>query len=216
MFGKSDEKREKIKHLLGKRKQMEFNSFSAPSKGNSELVRLGLKVQRNMSTNSEGSEECLDKDASLGDCGVGTVSDPSNQASTIKDTVVDEIRTDCKLNRAMAASGPDTPVRSVLGTNTPDQTDIRTQPLPEVTSQFAARFQTEEGESTEADCHTKQHAELKNISLSSPGMRDLKTTEQNGFSQSTNDNLRTNQTLSARSLVCCDYTDSSDASDDAS
>ena len=74
----------------------------------------------------------------------------------------------------------------------------------------------EEGELTEAQCLTKRHAELKNISSSSPAVRNLKTTEQNGFSQSTNDNLRSNRTSSARSLVCCDYTDSSDASDDTS
>lgn len=206
MFGKSDEKREKIKHLLGKRKQIKFNSFSTPSKGNSELVKLGIKVRRNASTNSEGSEECLDKDTSLRDRGVGTVNDPSNQASTVKDTVVDEIRTDCNLNRALASSVPDTPA----------QIDIRGQPSPEVTSQFAVSFLTEKGEFTEAQCLTKRHAELKNISLSSPAVRDLKTTERNGFSQSTNDNLRSDRTSSARSLVCCDYTDSSDASDDTS
>lgn len=206
MFGKSDDKREKIKHLLGKRKQMEFNSFSNPSKANSELVKLGIKVRRNVSTNSEGSEDYLDKDTSLGDRGVGIVNDPSNQASTVKDTVVDEIRTDCNLDRALASSVPDTPA----------QIDIRAQPSPEVTSQFAVSFPTEKGEFTEAQCLTKQHAELKNISLSSPAVRNLKTTEQNGFSQSTNDNLRSNHTSSARSLVCCDYTDSSDTSDDTS
>ena len=206
MFGKSDDKREKIKHLLGKRKQIKFDSFSNPSKGNSELVKLGIKVRRNASTNSEGSEECLVKDPSLGDRGVGTVNDPSNQASTLKDTVVDEIRTDCNLDRVPASSVPDTPA----------QIDIRTQPSPEVTSQFAVSFPTEKGGFTEAQCLTKQHAELKNVSLSPPAVRNLKTTEQNGFSQSTNDNLRSNRTSSARSLVCCDYTDSSDASDDTS
>ena len=202
MFGKSDEKREKIKHLLGKRKQIKFDSFSNPSKGNSELVKLGIKVRRNASTNSEGSEECLVKDPSLGDRGVGTVNDPSNQASTVKDMVVDEIRTDCNLDRVLASSVPDTPA----------QIDIRTQPSPEVTSQFAVSFPTEK----EAQCLTKQHAELKNVSLSPPAVRNLKTTEQNGFSQATNDNLRSNHTSSGRSLVCCDYTDSSDASDDTS
>ena len=206
MFGKSDEKREKIKHLLGKRKQIKFDSFSNPSKGNSDLVKLGIKVRRNVSTNSEDSEECLDKDTSLGDRGVSTVNDPSNQASTVKDTVVDEIRTDSNLDRALASSVPDIPA----------QIDIRAQPSPEVTSQFAVSFPTEKGELTEAQCLTKRHAELKNISSSSPAVRNLKTTEQNGFSQATNDNLRSNHTSSGRSLVCCDYTDSSDASDDTS
>ena len=206
MFGKSDEKREKIKHLLGKRKQMACNSFSNPSKVNSDLVKLGIKVRRNVSTNSEDSEECLDKDTSFGDRGVGTVNDPSNQASTVKDTVVDEIRTDCNLDRALASSVPDTPAQ--IGT--------RAQPSPEVTSQFAVSFPTEKDEFTEAQFLTKQHAELKNISLSLPAVRNLKTTEQNGFSQSTNDNLTSNHTSSGRSLVCCDYTDSSDASDDTS
>ena len=206
MFGKSDEKREKIKHLLGKRKQIKFDSFSNPCKGNSDLVKLGIKLRRNASTNSEDLEECLDKDTSFGNRGVGTVNDLSNQASTVKDTVVDEIRTDCNLDRALASSVPDTPAQ--IGT--------RTQPSPEVTSQFAVSFPTEKGEFTEAQCLTKGHAELKNISLSSPAVRNLKTTEQNGFSQSTNDNLRSNHTSSARSLVCCDYTDSSDASDDTS
>ena len=210
---KSDEKREKVKQLLGKRKQMQFNSFSSPAKSNSELIKLGIKVRRNRSRNSEGSEDCsvkerankgpttekpANKDSTTED---PTIKDPVIEACTISDTAIDEGNawSAVNLKGALAPSGLDTP-------NSTDAPDIRILTVPEVTSRCekyenSASFlikRKESGNEAEMDCLAKQRKDLKH----------------NECSQDASDNLRVNNSSSVGFLVCCDYTDSSESSDD--
>lgn len=179
--GKSDAKREKVKELLGKRKQMQFSHFTSPPKTKSDLSKLGIKVRRNRSKNSEGSDNSADKDPS-----------------------VDEgpLKIDANLSQTKTTSGElDSQVDSELTKKEISNTEVRLTTNPEVTSQTESHKQT-------ADRLGNQ-AEHISSSSSNP------FTPENHKSQKANsDSLTVNNNPSVSSLVCCDYADSSDASDD--
>ena len=209
---KTDEKREKVKQLLGKRKQMQFNSFSSPAKSSSELIKLGIKVRRNRFTNGEGSEDCSDKEQANKDL---TAEDPTNKDSTTEDpTIKDHVIQACTIEDTATA-------HSTLGTNSADKPDVRILTVPEVSSRCEKyenpssfpRKRKESGNEAEVDRLAKQRKDLNNSSLNSRVLENNKTGEHNGCSQDASGNFRVNSSSPVGFLVCCDYTDSSDASD---
>ena len=211
--GKSDEKREKVKQLLGKRKQMQLNSFSSPPKSSNELVNLGVKVRRNKSTNSDGSAKCSDKESTVED---STIEDPETRGGNAA--------TDGNLNRTLSTSRLRALAHSALGTSTAEALDVLMTTGPEVTSQCDSCNRNEDpasfsskkedhGNEINDCCLSKQPEDIPNTSLISSTMENHKTDEQNGCSEAKSDLLRVSSS-SVGSLVCCDYTDSSDASDD--
>lgn len=211
--GKLDEKREKVKQLLGKRKQMQLNSFSSPPKSSNELVNLGVKVRRNKSTNSDGSAKCSDKESTVED---STIEDPETRGGNAA--------TDGNLNRTLSTSRLRALAHSALGTSTAEALDVLMTTGPEVTSQCDSCNRNEDpasfsskkedhGNEINDCCLSKQPKDMPNTSLISSAMENRKTDEQNGCSEAKSDVLRVSSS-SVGSLVCCDYTDSSDASDD--
>lgn len=166
--GKSDAKREKVKQLLGKRKQMQFKNFTSPPKAKSELTKLGIKVRRNRSRSSEGSDKRPDKD-------------PSAEEGPFT--------SDANLSQTTATSGLGSPEGRVM-------TD------PEVTSQ------------TETHKGTKDRLANEQDHISSCSAIPFASDNQERSGDERSDNLRLICNSSVSSLVCCDYADSSDASDD--
>ena len=172
--GKSDEKRQKVKELLGKRKQMQFSHFTSPPKTNSDLSKLGIKVLRNRSRENEDSCKSPDKG-------------PSDEGPSLTGGVsLSQIRLD-------SHSGLDRSGGS-------DQANCVGTGL-KVTSQTETRDETEDRLSNQGE----------RIS-SSISISHAKEYHRSGIEMS--DNLTRNVDSSVSSLVCCDYADSSDASDD--
>ena len=160
--GKSDEKRQKVNELLGKRKQMQFSHFTSPPKTNSELSKLGIKVLRNRSRENEDSGESPDKG-------------PSDERSPITGGVnLSQARLDS--HSGLDGSGGSVQ-ENCVGTGL------------KVTSQTETLDKTEDRLSNE----------LEPI----PSIISISQAKENHKSG-----------ISISSLVCCDYTDSSDASDD--
>jgi len=172
--GKSDAKRQKVKELLGKRKQMQFSHFASPPKTKSDLSKLGIKVLRCRSRDNEDSDKSPNKEPSdEGAPLTGVLNLSQTRASTVLDS-------HSGLDRS---GGSD--LGKCVGT------------LPEVTSQ------------TESHAETANQGERisSNISVSHVKENHKSKTE-------IPDNLTMNTNSSLSSLVCCDYADSSDASDD--
>ncbi|XP_078354041.1 coiled-coil domain-containing protein 130 homolog [Oculina patagonica] len=165
--GKNDAKREKVKELLGKRKQMQFSHFTSHSKTKSDLSKLGIKVRRNRSRNSESSDNSVDKDPSV-DTTSGKLHSQEDSELTTKEAA---------------------------------NTEARLMTDPEVTSQTESHKQTADRLGNQAE----------NISSSST---ILLNPENHNSQKANSDSLTVNSNPSVSSLVCCDYADSSDASDD--
>jgi len=176
--GKSDVKRQKVKELLGKRKQMQFSHFISPPKTNSNLAKLGIKVLTNRSRENKDSDICPDKGPS--DEG-GALTGDVNLSQTRVSTVLD------------SHSGLDKSGGSDL--------ENCERPDLEMTSQTETRDETEDRLSNQGE----------RIS-SSISISDAKENHKSGIEMSNNLTLNTNSSVT--SLVCCDYADSSDASDD--
>ena len=174
--GKSDAKRQKVKELLGKRKQMQFSHFASSPRTNSDLSRLGIKVLRNRS--KENEDKSPDKEPS--DEG-GSLTGGVNLSQTRASTVLD------------SHSGLDRSGGSDLENCV--ETDTK------VTSQTETRDETEDRLSNQGERNSSS------ISIS-----HAKENRKSGLEIS--DDLTLNTHSSIRSLVCCDYADSSDASDD--
>lgn len=226
--GKTDEKREKIKQLLGKRKQMQLNPFLSPSKGNNELIKLGIKVRRNSSTSSESSEVCVNKD-------------PANEHSVNEDPAMrdsskrhlgiegpaielDNARTVGNLNGPLSSLGQDTPASGTPDTSRNNARDLRfitglevaSQPQTHHGNDFPISLSSERRNPGNEvnDVQLKKQSNEEG-SVISPELERYKRKEQNGYSKDkTGNSAVTSSSLS--SLVCSDYTDSSDASDDSS
>ena len=227
--GKTDEKREKIKQLLGKRKQMQLNNFLSPSKGNNELIKLGIKVRRSSSTNSESLEVCVNKDPA-NEHPVNedpAMRDSSKRHLGIKDPAIelDSARTVGNLNGPLSTSGQDTPASGTPDTNKNNARDLRFITGPEVTSQPQTHHGNDDATSLSSkrrdpgnevnDVQLKKQSNGKSEgSLISPELENHRKKEQNSYSEAkTGNSAVTSSSLS--SLVCSDYTDSSDASDDS-
>ena len=225
--GKTDEKREKIKQLLGKRKQMQLNPFLSPSKGNNELIKLGIKVRRNSATSSESSEVCVNKDP-VNEHPVNedlVVRDSSERHLGIKEPGIelDSARTVGNLNEPLPTLGQDTPASGTPDTSRNNSTDLRFITGPEVTSQPHTHHGNDDPTSSSKrsdhgnevnDVQLKKQSNEEG-SLISPELESHRRKEQNGYSKAkTGNSAVTSSSLS--SLVCSDYTDSSDASDDSS
>ena len=230
--GKTDEKREKMKQLLGKRKQMQLNPFSSPSKGNNELIKLGVKVRRNSSTNRESSEVCVNKDLinehpviedpNLSKRHLG-IKDPATEDTSIE---ADSAKTSGTLNGPSSTSVQDTPASRKPDTSRNQAMDLRIISGPEVTSQP----QTHEGSDNPTLLSSKssdrgnevndvpsknQSKEISEESLILPELESHRRKEQNGcYNDKTGNSAVTSCSLSC--LVCSDYTDSSDASNESS
>ena len=174
--GKSDEKRQKVKELLGKTKQMQFSHFTSPPKTNSDLSKLGIKVLRNRSRENED----LDKSPDKGPSDEGT---PITGGVSLSQTRLD------------SHSGLDRSGRS-------DQENCVGTGL-KVTSQTETRDETEDRLSNQGE----RISSYCTISVS-----HVEENDKSGIEKS--DNLTRNVDSSVSSLVCCDYADSSDASDD--
>ena len=170
--GKSDAKRQKVKGLLVKRKQMQFSHFASPPKTNSDLSKLGIKVRRSRSKDNEDSDKGPDKGPSdEGAALTGVLNLSQTRASTVLDS-------HSGLDRKEASD-----LEYCAGTD------------PNVTSQ------------SETPVETANQGERISSSIS---VSHAKENRKSGIEISTT--LNTNS--SVRSLVCCDYADSSDASDD--
>ena len=235
--GKTDEKREKIKQLLGKRKQMQLNPFLSPSKGNNELIKLGIKVRRNSSTNSESSEVCANKDPA-NEHPVNedpAVRDSSKRHLGIKDPATEDpsiqrARTGGNVNGPFSTLGQDTTslASGSMDTNRNNARDLRFITGLEVTSQpqthhgnddptsFSSKRRDPRNEVNDVQLVLEQQSkDMSEGSLISPELESHRKKEQNGYSKTkTGNSAVTSSSLS--SLVCSDYTDSSDASDDSS
>ena len=160
---------------------MQFSHFTSPPNTKSDLLRLGIKVRRNRSKNSEGSDK-----------------------SPEKDTSVEEglLKISSTLTQTKATSGePDSHVDSKLITKAASNTEVHFRTDPEVTSKTETRKQTEDrlGNQTE---HTSRSSTIP------------LATENHKPPKAISDNLTANSNPSISSLVCCDYADSSDTSDD--
>lgn len=239
---------------------MQFDSFSSPSKSNSDLGYLGIKVRRKSSTNSEGSTKSPDKDPvieapaikdssikdpAIEDAAVKGVAikdpaskDPITKDRSIEDPVikdplieVPEFRDhkDPGTDESNTGTDGDVDVTSTSGLSTPDHrslglttattTDVRPVPSPEVMSRsetyngnegptsFSRQREDNENEVNE-DCLVKQTKVISESFLISSGVENHRTKDLKSCAS-----LRAS-TSSVGSLVCCDYTDSSDASDD--
>lgn len=172
--GKSDAKRQKVKELLVKRKQMQFSHFASPPKTNSDLSKLGIKVRRSRSRDNEDSNKSPDKGPSdEGPPLTSVLYLSQTRASTVLDS-------HSGLDRKGASD-----LENCVGTD------------PNVTSQ------------TETPVETANQGERISSGIS---VSHVKENHKSKTEISDNATLNTNSSLS--SLVCCDYTDSSDASDD--
>ena len=176
--GNSDAKRQKVKELLGKRKQMQFSHFISPPKTNSDLSKLGIKVLRNRSRENE-------------DSGKSPVIGTSDEgASLTSDVNLSQARASIVLD---SHSGLDRSVSSDV--ENCEGTD------PEVTSQTETRDETEDRLSNQGERFSSSIL----ISYANENHKsEIKIS----------DDLTLNTNTSVTSLVCCDYADSSDASDD--
>lgn len=225
--GKQDDRRDKTMQLLGKRKMMQFSSFASPSKSDNDLVKLGIKVLRNRSLNSESSDKGLNEYLTNED---RSVEDPATKGFTNKDPREKEsasneynARTDRDVNET-STSVLDKPTHRTPNRNITSATDSSFPAGPGVTSKCqtceendnTTSFSNDEnGLANEVrdDVATKQGNALSKDSLTSPELNNHKTMEKNGCSETkTDDSIVRNPLLG--SLVCCDYADSSDASDD--
>ena len=176
--GKSDAKRQKVKELLGKRKQMQFSHFTSPPKTNSDLSKLGIKVLTNRSRENKDSDKSPDKGPSDEE---GPLTGGVNLNQTRASTALDS-------RRVVDRSGG-SDVENCVGSD------------PEVTSQTETRYETKDRLSNQGERISS------GISIS-----HAKENQKSGVEMSDNLTLNTNSSVS--SLVCCDYADSSDASDD--
>ena len=167
--GKSDEKRQKVKELLGKRKQMQFSHFTSAAKTNSDFSKLGIKVLWNRSRESEDSGKSPDKR-------------PSDEGPLII-SGVNLSRTRLDSHSGLGRSG-DSVQENCVGTGL------------KVTSKTETRDETED----------------RTCISSSISISHAKENHKAGIEMS--DNVTRNVDSSVSSLVCCDYADSSDASDD--
>lgn len=157
--GKSDAKRQKVKELLVKRKQMQFSHFASPPKTNSDLSKLGIKVRRSRSKDNEDSDKSPDKG-------------PSDEGAALTGVL--------NLSQTRASTVLDSHSENCVGT---------------LLSQ------------TETHAETENQGERISSSIS---VSHAKENRKSGIEISAT--LNTNSSVS--SLVCCDYADSSDASDD--
>ena len=172
--GKSDAKRQKVKELLVKRKQMQFSHFASPPKTNSELSNLGIKVRRSRPRDNEDSNKSPDKGPSgEGHPLTGVLNLSQTRASTVLDS-------HSGLDRKGASD-----LEYCAGTD------------PNVTSQ------------SETPVETENQGERISSGISVSRVKENHKTKTEICDNGT---LSTNS--SASSLVCCDYADSSDASDD--
>ena len=167
--GKSDAKRQKVKELLVKRKQMQFSHFASPPKTNSDLSKLGIKVRRSRSKDNEDSDKGPDKGLSdEGAALTGVLNLSQTRASTVLDSH----------SELDMSGGSD--LENCVGTLL-----------------------------SQTETHTETENQGERIS-SSISVSHAKENRKSGIEISTT--LNTNSSVS--SLVCCDYADSSDASDD--
>ena len=153
---KSDAKTEKVKELLGKRKQMQFSHFTSPPKTKSDLTKLGIKVRRNRSRNSDGSDNSTDKDPS-----------------------VDEgpLKTDAISSQKKTTSGElNSQEDGELTTKTTSYTEVRLTTDPEVTSQTGTHEQINDRHGNEREYiprsssipnHKSQVANCDNLTVNS-------------------------------------------------
>ena len=152
---KPDAKTEKVKELLGKRKQMQFSHFTSPPKTKSDLTKLGIKVRKNRSRNSEGSDNSTDKDPSV------------DEGSHETDAISSQTKT---------TSGElDSQEDGELTTKTTSYTEVRLT-NPEVTSQTGTREQINDRLENEREHntsissitnHNSQGANCDNLKVSS-------------------------------------------------
>ena len=175
----SDAKRQKVKELLGKRKQMQFSHFISPPKANSDLSKLGIKVLRNKSRENEDSGKSPDKGSSDEEA---PLTDGVNLSQARASIVLDS---HSELDRS---GGSD--LENCEGTD------------PEVTSQTETRDETED--------RLSNLGERISSSISTSYANE---NHKSGIEMSDNSTLNSTNS-SVTSLVCCDYADSSDASDD--
>lgn len=225
--GKQDDRREKTKQLLGKRKMMQFSSFASPSKSDNDLVKLGIKVLRNRTLNSDSSDKGLNEYLTNED---RSMEDPATKGFTNKDPREKEsasneynARIDRDVNET-STSVLDKPAHRTPNRNITSATDSSFPAGPGVTSKCQTCVENDNPTSlsneqnglaneVRDDVGTKQGNALSKDSLTSPGLNNHKTMEKNGCPETkTDDSIVRNPLLG--SLVCCDYADSSDASDD--
>ena len=224
--GKQDDRREKTKQLLGKRKMMQFSSFASSSKSDNDLVKLGIKVRRKRSSNSESSDKGFNEYLTNED---RSVEDPETKGSTSKDFREKESasnkyngRTDRDVSET-STSVLDKPAHRTLNRDITSATDSSFPIGPVVTSKCQTYIESDNPTSFSSeqnglanevgdDVVTKQGNDLSKDSSTSPELNNHKTKE-NGCSEAKADDSVVRNPLLG-SLVCCDYAESSDASDD--
>lgn len=162
---------------------MQFKNFTSPPKAKSELTKLGIKVRRNRSRSSEGSDKRPDKD-------------PSAEEGPFT--------SDANLSQTTATSGLGSP-------------EVRVITDPEVTSQPEVGVTTDPEVTSQTETHntgTKDRLANEQDHISSCSAIPFASDNQEKSGDERSDNLRLICNSSVSSLVCCDYADSSDASDD--
>lgn len=167
--GKSEEKRQKIKQLLGKRRQIKVNSFSTPAKSKNELTiqgSFGIKVRRTKLNNSESADNSTYKDPSVEDLSNGPI-----------------------VNQTVISSELDSQRNIEITGNTSSETEVRAARSLDATSQSVKQTQ---------NCLANQLKQEENYNTPDGSSEDSELDRKSYIS----------------SLVCCDYADSSDASDD--
>ncbi|XP_015759660.1 PREDICTED: coiled-coil domain-containing protein 130 homolog [Acropora digitifera] len=190
---KSGERRGKIQQLLGKRKKIQMSSFASPSKSIEDSLKLGIKLRRNRSVNSSGSNRYSNKDLASEDPTNEDPVDCERTFSGIGDTPADPVLTNVD-NSGTDGGFPDT-----------------SHPVPGAF--FPRPMKSKECNTTEPPIRVGN--EMTSVPLTHRELDDSTPSlmNTNGFSITKSDVLMVKNSR-LDSLVSCDYSDSSDGSGD--
>lgn len=187
---KLDEKRERIKQLMGKRKQMQLSSFSSPPKDNEDSFKLGIKVRRNRSGSTDG---LANKDS-------GQFEDHVCEEDPLPK--VDNSRTEEGFRDAsLTPRTLQAKENFTSGPSFPAGKEVKTLPLAQREQDDSTSFSSRQKKDHSGDSHQGENHKTTDVNWSPKTKSD--------------DFVYKNSHMG--SLVCCDYSDSSsDGSDDPS